>query len=95
MKGIEQRFRVQLFNRLLLAFLINEKVQLLPLSQLESAIQNQFVSGDTIYFDNTVRTKKELLEKWLVPLNGSWLKDRIFIQNAEVAHLAERQLPKL
>jgi hypothetical protein len=95
MKEIEQKFQVQLFNRLLLAFLIEEKVQLLPLSQMEFATQNQFVSGETIYFNNTVQTKKELLEKWLIPVNASWLKDRVSFQNAEVAHLVERQLPKL
>ena len=76
MKEIEQKFQVHLFDRLLLAFLIKEKVQLLPISQLEYATQNRFVSGDTIYFNNTVQTKKELLEKWLIPVNASWLKDR-------------------
>jgi hypothetical protein len=77
MKEIEQKFQVQLFNRLLLAFLIKEKVQLLPLSQLDFASQNQFISGETIYFNNTVQTKKEFLEKWQIPVNASWLKDRI------------------
>jgi hypothetical protein len=91
MKEIEQKFEVQLFNRLVLAFLIKEKVQLLPLSQLNFAIENQFISGETLYFNNTVQTKKEMEENWLIPVKESWLKDRV----AEVAHLAERQLPKL
>ena len=77
MKSIEQKFRVQLFDRLLLAFLIEGKVQLLPISQLDFAEQNQFISRDTIYFNNTVQTKKELEEKWLLPLKESWLKDRM------------------
>jgi hypothetical protein len=91
MKEIEQKFEIQLFNRLMLAFLIKEKVQLLPISQLDFAIENQFISGETIYFNNTVLTKKELEEKWLMPVKESWLKPRI----AEVAHPVERQLPKL
>jgi hypothetical protein len=77
MKSIEQKFNVQLFDRLLLAFLIEGKVQLLPISQLDFAEQNQFISRDTIYFNNTVQTKKELEEKWLQPLEESWLKDRM------------------
>jgi hypothetical protein len=77
MKSIEQKFRVQLFDRLLLAFLIEGKVQLLPYSQLDFAAENQFISRDTIYFNNTVQTKKELEEKWLLPLKESWLKDRM------------------
>jgi hypothetical protein len=76
MKSIEQKFKVQLFDRLLLAFLIEGKVQLLPISQLDFAEENQFISRDTIYFNNTVQTKKELEEKWLLPLKESWLKDR-------------------
>jgi hypothetical protein len=77
MKAIEQTFNVQLFDRLLLAFLIEEKVQLLPISQLDFAEENQFISGDTIYFNNTVQTKKELEEKWLLPVKESWLKSRM------------------
>jgi hypothetical protein len=77
MKSIEQKFRVQLFDRLLLAFLIEGKVQLLPISQLDFAEENKFISRDTIYFNNTVQTKKELEEKWLLPLKESWLKDRM------------------
>jgi hypothetical protein len=77
MKEIEQKFRVQLFDRLLLAFLIDGKVQLLPYSQLDFATENQFISKDTIYFNNTVQTKKELEEKWLLPLKESWLNDRM------------------
>ena len=77
MKSIEQKFSVQLFDRMLLAFLIEGKVQLLPISQLDFAEQNQFISRDTLYFNNTVQTKKELEEKWLLPLKESWLNDRM------------------
>jgi hypothetical protein len=77
MKSIEQKFNVHLFDRLLLAFLIKDKVQLLPISQLDFAEQNQFISRDTLYFNNTVQTKKELEEKWLLPLKESWLNDRM------------------
>jgi hypothetical protein len=76
MKSIEQLFNVQLFDRLLLAFLIAGKVQLLPISQLDFAEENQHISSDTIYFNNTVQTKKELEEKWLLPLKESWLMNR-------------------
>jgi hypothetical protein len=77
MKQIEQEFQVQLFDRLLLAFLIKDKVQLLPLSQIEFAVENQFITEDTLYFDNTVQTKYELAENWLIPVKESWLKNRL------------------
>ena len=76
-KDIEQKFNVDLFNRQNLAFIIKEKVQLLPLSQLNYAIENNFINGDTLYFNNTVLTKKELLEKWIIPMKDSWLAKKI------------------
>lgn len=76
-KAIEQKFKVDLFNRQNLAFIIKDKVQLLPLSQLNYAVENNFITSDTLYFNNTVLTKKELLEKWIVPVKDSWLTKRI------------------
>lgn len=78
-KMIEQLSNVKMFDRLNLAFLIKDKVQLLPLSQLQYAADNRFIDADTIYFNNTVLTKKELLEHWLVPIKKSWLAKKISI----------------
>jgi hypothetical protein len=77
MKKIEELFNVQLFDRQLLAFQVNNKIQLLPLSQLAYAIDNNYISGDTLYFNNLVQKKDELLNKWLIPLKDSWLKNRV------------------
>jgi len=76
-KEIEQKFNVDLFNRQNLAFIIKEKVQLLPLSQLNYAVENNFINDDTLYFNNTVLTKKELLESWIVPVKDSWLSKKL------------------
>ena len=75
-KQIEGKFRVNLFNRQLLSFVIKDKIQLLPISQLNYAIENAFITGETLYFNNTVLTKKELLKNWIIPLHSSWLKNR-------------------
>jgi len=78
-KEIEQKFNVQLFERQTLAFIVKDKIQLLPLSQLAYAVENNFIDGDTLYFNNLVLTKKELLEKWIIPAKESWLgKKNIF-----------------
>ena len=76
-KDIEQQFKVDLFNRQNLAFIVNERVQLIPLSQLNEAANNNLINADTLYFDNTVLTKKELLEKWIVPVKESWLYKKL------------------
>ncbi|MEP7142425.1 MAG: hypothetical protein ABI707_06130 [Ferruginibacter sp.] len=72
-KEIEQKMNVQLFERQTLAFVVKEKIQLLPLSQLSYAVKNDFINGDTLYFNNTVLTKKELLQNWIIPIKESWL----------------------
>jgi hypothetical protein len=76
-KEIEQKFSVDLFNRQNLAFIVKDKVQLLPLSQLNYAAENGFINADTLYFNNTIITKKELLEKWIEPVRESWLGKKL------------------
>jgi hypothetical protein len=76
-KAIEERFNVQLFDRQSLAFIIKERVQLLPMSQLNFALENNFIDGDTLYFNNTVLNKKELFEKWIIPVKDSWLAKKL------------------
>jgi hypothetical protein len=50
---------------------------LLPLSQLQYAVDNGFISGDTLYFNNLVQSKEELENKWIIPVKESWLANRI------------------
>ena len=86
-KDIEQRFAVSMFDRTTLAFLISNKsdpsmpqdnrIQLLPLSQLKYAVENNFINGDTIYFNNLVLTKDELENNWMVAVKDSWLSSKI------------------
>lgn len=76
-KSIEQKFNVQLFDRQNLAFVVKDKIQLLPLNQIGYAVENNFINADTLYFNNTVLTKKELLDKWLIPVKESWLAKRV------------------
>lgn len=76
-KDIEERFKVSMFDRQQLALVVKDKVQLIPLSQFNYAIENNFIDTDTLYFNNLVATKQELMEKWLIPVKQSWLANRI------------------
>ena len=77
MKEIEQKFKVDMFDRPNLAFVVKDKIQLLPLAQLNYAVENRFIDGDTLYFNNLVTTKDELLSKWIIPAKESWLAKKI------------------
>ncbi len=81
-KDVEQRFKVNMFDRTTLAFVIKDKpdsyrVELLPLSQLQYAFDNGFLNNDTLYFNNLVQVKEELESKWIIPIKDSWLANKI------------------
>lgn len=75
-KEIENKFGVSLLDRQTLAFLINEKTELLPMAQMPYALEKGFLKSNTIYFNNLVATKKELEENWMIPVSQSWLASR-------------------
>lgn len=79
-KEIEQLYKVSLFERQNLAFVIKEKVELLPLSQLQYAADHRFINGNTLYFNNLVQTKEELENNWIIPVKESWLTKKIAIR---------------
>jgi hypothetical protein len=70
-----------MFDRTTLAFVVKDKVQLLPLSQLQYSADNGFISADTLYFNNLVSTKQELENNWIIPVSKSWLNTRISFSN--------------
>lgn len=76
-KEIEKQYHVNMFDRQSLAFIIKDKVQLLPLAQLNYALENNFITPDTLYFNNLVANKADLLNKWIVPAKESWLASRM------------------
>jgi hypothetical protein len=61
----------------MLTFVIKDKIQLLPLSQLKYAADNHFIDSNTIYFNNLVQTKLELETAWMIPIKDSWLMKRV------------------
>jgi len=74
-KEIEQLFKVNLFDRLILAFVVKEKVQMVPFAQLTYALENNFIGATTVYFNNTVLDLKQLKNNWLIPVKHSWLNN--------------------
>ncbi len=74
---IEQKFKVDLFNRQTLAFFIEGKVQLLPLAHFNHAVSNGYITENTLYFNNLVSTKATLISDWCIPAGNSWLGVRI------------------
>lgn len=75
-KEIEKKYGVSLFDRQMLTFYMKEKVEILPLSQLKYALENKFITADTLYFDNTVLTKDALENRWITAAGNTWLSQK-------------------
>lgn len=76
-KEIEQRFKVDMFNRQSLAFIVKDKLEVIPLSQLRYAFDNGFITTESLYFNNTVLSKEQLLNNWIIPVKDSWLMKQL------------------
>lgn len=76
-KSLEERFKISLFDRNQLAFVVKEKIELVPLSQVPYAFENGFITPETLYFNNLVNTKIQLEENWIIPLKDSWVYSRV------------------
>ena len=79
-KEIEQAYQVNLFDRQSLCFVVNHELTTIPLSHFEASIQNEKLTSYTLYFNNLVLTKQELLSNWVIPVKDSWLKGRMKIR---------------
>jgi hypothetical protein len=74
---IEQKFNVQMFDWQSLAFIVKDKVQIIPRHQFNYALENNFITPQTLFFNNVVANKKELETSWIIPVSESWLKTKI------------------
>jgi hypothetical protein len=76
-KELGQKYGVDFFNRTSLSFIVNEKIQQLPLGQLNYAFENGFIKPETLYFNNLVQTREELENNWIIPVKNSWLASKL------------------
>jgi hypothetical protein len=66
---------------LALAFIVKEKVQILPMPQLNYSVEQGFITAETLFFNNVVLTKEELENNWIIPAKNSWLAKKISFPN--------------
>jgi hypothetical protein len=81
-KDLEGRYNVRLLDRTLLAFRSGDHIESLPIPQIPAAIKNGKIGEDTLYFNNTVVTRSDLENKWIVPVRESWLGRRFFAKTS-------------
>lgn len=82
-RQLEDQFKVSLLNRQNLAFIQDGNILTIPLSNLKEQLDNQFVTKDTLYFNNTILTIGDFLKSWIIPLKESWLASRISMKTCD------------
>ncbi|HEY0611558.1 MAG TPA: hypothetical protein VGD35_17930 [Chitinophaga sp.] len=78
-KSLERQYEVNLFDRLLLGFVVKDQLQLLPMAQVPYSYEKGFINEDTLYLNNTVQTKAEMEQNWLIPVKNSWVMKKLQI----------------
>jgi hypothetical protein len=76
-KKIEKDYNVRLLDRQTLAFIVDEKIKLIPLEDINYSIENEIITPETLYFNNTILVKRQLVNDWIIPVKKSWLAKRI------------------
>ena len=77
LKMVSDQFQISLFDRMYMAYLKNNTVHTLHLSEVETALNNGHIDGNTLFFNTTLQRLAELENNFLVPLQTHWLYKRL------------------
>lgn len=72
MQRLGEAYGVDLFDRMTFTWMENGEVKSAKSDEFAHLYASGKITDDTLVFDNLVKTKGELDEKWLKPLNESW-----------------------
>ena len=74
MQQLGQQYNTDLFDRMIFAWKDDTGVKTASSIEFAELYKKGEINDQTLVFDNLVKTKGELEEKWLKPLNESWHK---------------------
>ena len=72
MQEIEKKFKINLFDRLRIAYIYEEEIINCSKEEFEKQIKNGLVTKQTLVFNNLINRRSELKTSWSVPLEQSW-----------------------
>lgn len=71
-KGLEEQYSVDLFNRFNMAYKVDDKVNVVNKEDFETLISIKNITPESTVFNNMVQTLDEYENKWEVPFKDSW-----------------------
>lgn len=76
-QSLEQKFGLELFNRLLLSYRHGDGLQTIPMSELQHELQEGKLTMDTMVANTLVSTKKEFDAGFFAPLKDTWVANMV------------------
>ena len=73
LKDISNSINKNLLDRLIVNYRIGSLIKSITLKDLKNNLKNGSISSETVIFNMTVSTKKELLNNFEIKLSSSWL----------------------
>ena len=77
MQSLEKEFGVELFNRLLFAWMNDGRIVVSQLGDLQKLADDGVLQSDTMVFDTLLTVKKEFDERFEIPLHKSWMMKKL------------------
>jgi len=72
MKEIGNKFNLDLFDRLRIAYISGEEIVNCSKDEFEKQIKNGLVTKQTLVFNNLITRRSQLRTSWNIPLAESW-----------------------
>lgn len=74
---VDAQLELDLFNRMNLTFLDNDKIRLVQMTDINQAYHAGLINDETTFLDNTISVLSELRTKWQEPFKDSWAYKRV------------------
>jgi|SRR5690554_586441 len=71
-KSLENKYQIDLFDRLNIAYKVDDRIECLKMSDFQEALNSGRISENTIVFNNLVETKASFENAWEVAVKESW-----------------------
>lgn len=76
-KKIEREHDLRFLDRMKMAFLVQDRIEIVPFGEVGDKMEQGELLPETLFFNNAIRTKEELLQEWIVPIKESFLWERV------------------
>jgi hypothetical protein len=76
-KAVEKKFNLNLFNRLNVVYDDGSTKNIIHFNKLKTLLAENKITGSIKVFNNTITTKNDLSENWLVSVKESWVGTKV------------------